>query len=82
MQSRRLQAMSREIQELRSRQEAENVLSNSDPSTVNSTLHTLDTSEDPAQDDFGLYQDTVALDGTFVDSHLAIDAFRVYVSPW
>ncbi|KAH6900228.1 hypothetical protein B0T10DRAFT_554765 [Thelonectria olida] len=70
--------MNRELQELRSRQESDHVLSNSEPSTVNTSHSSQPASEELVHDDFDFYEDTVALDGVLVDSHLAIGAFQIF----
>lgn len=76
--SRRIEAMSREIQELRSQREGENATLS--PETGGSTsLASEPSSGLSTEDNFELDETTVVLNGLLVESHLAIDALKVYV---
>lgn len=76
--SRRIEAMSREIQELRSQREGENATLS--PETGGSTsLASEPSSGLSTEDNFDLEEATVVLNGLLVESHLAIDALKVYV---
>lgn len=76
--SRRIEAMSREIQELRSQREGENATLS--PETGgSSSLASEPSSGLSTEDNFDLDETTVVLNGLLVESHLAIGAFKVYV---
>ncbi|KPM35789.1 hypothetical protein AK830_g10776 [Neonectria ditissima] len=72
----RIEAMSREIQELRSRREGDTASSGSDPAATSRLSE--EASGLSTEDNFELPEANVSLDGVLVDSQLVIEAFRVY----